>query len=88
MDIKLDETTLGGKKLFIGTPMYGGQCYHEYMHGLLELQYLCLQYGVEFKLVTTCNMSLVQTARNHIVQQFLFVYLLMELVFLFLQFFW
>jgi|APFre7841882793_1041355.scaffolds.fasta_scaffold00214_15 hypothetical protein len=71
MDIQLNNETLGGKSLLVGTPMYGGQCYHEYLHGLLELQHLCLQYEIPIKLVSTSNISLVQEARNHIVNQFL-----------------
>ena len=49
MEIKLDETTLGGKKIMVGTPMYGGQCYHNYVKGLLDFQSLCLGYGVEMQ---------------------------------------
>lgn len=71
MDIQLSKETLGGKSLLVGTPMYGGQCYHEYLHALLELQHLCLQYEIPIKLISTSNISLVQEARNHIVNQFL-----------------
>lgn len=71
MEIQLNEETLGGKSLLVGTPMYGGQCYHEYLHSLLELQHLCMEYGIPMKLTTTANISLVHEARNYIVDQFL-----------------
>jgi hypothetical protein len=71
MEIQLTEETLGGKSLLVGTPMYGGQCYNEYLHSMLELQYMCLQYNIPIKLISTGNISLVQEARNHIVSQFL-----------------
>ena len=55
----------------VGTPMYGGQCYHNYVKGLLDFQALCLGYGVEMQYSIITNASLVHTARNSLVDQFL-----------------
>lgn len=71
MEIQLNEKTLGGKKLFIGTPMYGGSCLGMYMKSCLDLQTACMQYGVEVRFSFLFNESLIQRARNYIVDEFL-----------------
>lgn len=71
MEIKLDESTLGGKKVMVGTPMYGGQCYHNYVYGLLEFQKLCLEYQIPMVYTVMANSSLIHAARNNVVEEFL-----------------
>jgi hypothetical protein len=58
-------------KLFIATPMYGGQCFGLYMKACLDLQMLCLQYGVEIRFSFLFNESLITRARNYLSDQFL-----------------
>lgn len=58
-------------KLFVATPMYGGQCLGLYMKSCLDLQNLCTQYGVEVRFSMIFNESLVQRARNYLCDQFL-----------------
>lgn len=71
MELKLNKETLAGKKLFIGTPMYGGSCLGMYMKSCLDLQSAALQYGVDIKFSFLFNESLIQRARNYIVDEFL-----------------
>lgn len=71
MEIKLTKETLAGKKLFIGTPMYGGQCLGMYMKSCLDLQAICMQYQVEVKFSFLFNESLIQRARNYVTDEFL-----------------
>lgn len=71
MELKLNKETLAGKKLFVGTPMYGGSCLGMYMKSCLDLQSICVQYGVDLKFSFLFNESLIQRARNYIVDEFL-----------------
>ena len=71
MEIKLNSETLSGKKIFVGTPMYGGSCLGMYMKSCLDLQSAAAQYGVEIKFSFLFNESLIQRARNYIVDEFL-----------------
>lgn len=71
MQIKISTDDLRKKKLFIGTPMYGGQCFGMYMKSCLDLQGLLSQYGVDVKFSFLFNESLIQRARNYIVDEFL-----------------
>jgi hypothetical protein len=71
MEIKLTKETLAGKKLFVMTPMYGGQCMGMYMKSCLDLQAICIQYGVEIKFSFLFNESLIQRARVYGVDEFL-----------------
>ena len=71
MQIQISTDELKKKKLFIGTPMYGGQCCGMYMKSCLDLQGLLSQYGVDVKFSFLFNESLIQRARNYIVDEFL-----------------
>jgi hypothetical protein len=71
MEIKISREDLANKKLFLGTPMYGGSCLGMYMKSCLDLQTVCMQYGVELKFSFLFNESLIQRARNYIVDEFL-----------------
>lgn len=69
--IKLDLNVLKRKKLFVATPMYGGQCTGQYMQSMLSLSKMCVKNGIS---VTECflmNESLVTRARNICVDAFL-----------------
>lgn len=60
MEIKLNDETLKGKKLFICSPQYGGMCYGTFMKSCLDLQAACMQYGVECNFSFLFNESLIQ----------------------------
>ena len=70
MQIELDIQQLRTKKLFIATPMYGGQCHGAYTKAITDLMILCTKYGIEAKLFFIFNESLVQRARNYLTDEF------------------
>lgn len=69
IQIKVDE--LKKKSLFVATPMYGGMNHGLYMKACLDLQGLCIQYGVNVKFSFLFNESLITRARNYLVDEFL-----------------
>lgn len=71
MEIKISTDELRKKKLFIGTPMYGGQCLGLYMKSCLDLQALTIQYGIDCKFSFIFNESLITRARNYLTDEFL-----------------
>lgn len=70
MQLELDIQKLRNKKLFIATPMYGGQCHGAYTKAITDLMILCTKYGIEAKLFFIFNESLVQRARNYLTDEF------------------
>ena len=58
-------------KLFLGVPMYGGQCYGNFMTSTMGLNNLCRENGIEFMMCTLTNESLIPRARNVLVSNFL-----------------
>jgi predicted lactoylglutathione lyase len=58
-------------RIYLGMPMYGGMLTENTVHGLLALQTWCQKSGVEMKLQTMGNESLITRARNTIVSMFL-----------------
>ena len=71
MEISIKKEELQTKKLFVATPMYGGQNHGLYMKACLDLQGLCLQYGVQIKFSFLFNESLITRARNYLVDEFI-----------------
>jgi len=70
MQFELDIQKLRTKKLFVATPMYGGQCHGAYTKAITDLMILCTKYGIEAKLFFIFNESLVQRARNYLTDEF------------------
>ena len=70
MQFEIDIQKLRTKKLFIATPMYGGQCHGAYTKAITDLMVLCTKYGIEAKLFFIFNESLVQRARNYLTDEF------------------
>ena len=70
MQIELDLQKIRTKKLFIATPMYGGQCHGSYTKSIADLMIMCTKYGIEAKLFFIFNESLVQRARNYLADEF------------------
>jgi hypothetical protein len=58
-------------KVFIATPMYGGQCYGYYTQSILMLQRVLDQNNIESVFSFMFNESLITRARNALTHQFL-----------------
>ena len=71
MELSIDVQELRKNKLFVATPMYGGQCNGLYMKACLDLQATCIQYGIECRFSFIFNESLITRARNYLVDEFL-----------------
>ena len=71
MEISVRKEELQAKKLFVATPMYGGQNHGLYMKACLDLQGICVQYGIQIKFSFLFNESLITRARNYLVDEFL-----------------
>ena len=71
MQLEISVEELRKRKLFVATPMYGGQCLGMYMKSCLDLQGLCGQYGVEVRFSFIFNESLITRARNYLCDEFI-----------------
>jgi len=69
LEVKTEE--LQKQRLFIGTPMYGGQCTGLYTKSTNDLSMLCSSHKIPMKYYFLFNESLIQRARNYIVDEFL-----------------
>jgi hypothetical protein len=69
LTIKLED--LRKTKLFVATPMYGGQNNGLYMKACLDLQGICMQNGIEIRFSFLFNESLITRARNYLVDEFI-----------------
>ncbi len=71
MEISIKKEDLQNKRLFVATPMYGGQNHGLYMKACLDLQGMCMQYGIQVKFSFLFNESLITRARNYLVDEFI-----------------
>jgi len=71
MEIKIKIEDLQKKKLFVSTPMYGGQCTGMYTKSTNDLAMACAKYGIEVRFYYLFNESLITRARNYCVDEFL-----------------
>ena len=71
MEIKVPIETLRGRSLFLAATMYGGQCCGIFARSIADLSALCIHYGIQFKLYSIFNESLIPRARNYAVDEFL-----------------
>ena len=71
MEISIKKEELQKKSIFVATPMYGGMNHGLYAKACLDLQALCMQYGVQVKFSYLFNESLITRARNYLVDEFL-----------------
>jgi len=69
LEVKTEE--LQKQRLFIGTPMYGGSCAGIYTKSTNDLSMICSTHKIPMKYYFLFNESLVQRARNYIVDEFL-----------------
>lgn len=70
MDISFSRNSFTDKKLFIGTPMYGGTCTSAYLRGMVDLSAACTAYGIPLHFYET-ESNVVQVGRNLCVNAFL-----------------
>jgi hypothetical protein len=68
-EIKIEE--LQKYSIFVGVPMYGGQCSGLHAKSSTDLGILCAKYGIKMNFYYLFNESLVQRARNYIVDEFM-----------------
>lgn len=71
MQLEISVDKLKQNRLFVATPMYGGQCFGMYAKSTLDLQGLCSQYGIDVRFSFIFNESLITRARNYLVDEFL-----------------
>lgn len=71
MDLKISTEDLRKYSLFVGTPMYGGQCSGLFTKACTDLSLVCGAHGIPLKFYYLFNESLVQRARNYVVDEFL-----------------
>jgi hypothetical protein len=70
-EIKVSVEELRKRKLFLATPMYGGQCAGMYTRSVADLTALCAKYQIPLQLYFLFNESLITRARNYCADEFL-----------------
>lgn len=71
MEIKIPIEDLRKNKLFLATPMYGGQCAGMYTRSIADLAALCSAYQIPLQIYYLFNESLITRARNYCVDEFM-----------------
>jgi hypothetical protein len=71
MEINVPLEALRNEKLFIATPMYGGQCAGMYTKSIADLSALCTQHNIPVQFYFLFNESLITRARNYCVDEFM-----------------
>jgi len=71
MELEISVDELRKRKIFVATPMYGGQCAGIYTKSSTELATMAAQYGVDVRFFYLFNESLITRARNYLVDEFL-----------------
>jgi len=70
-EIKVPVSELQKLKLFVATPMYGGQCAGMYTRSIADLSAICAKYNIPLQLYYLFNESLITRARNYCVDEFI-----------------
>ena len=71
MEINIDMDLLRKQKLFVATPMYGGQCAGMFARSVADLSALCASYGIPLQFYFLFNESLITRARNYCCDEFM-----------------
>lgn len=69
MEISLEE--LRKRRLFVCSPMYGGQCAGMFTKSMCDLVTFCTSHGIDMRLFFLFNESLITRARNYCVDEFM-----------------
>lgn len=70
MEITVPVEELKKKRLFVATPMYGGQCAGMFCKSTNDLSALCTHYGIALRFYYLFNESLITRARNYCADEF------------------
>jgi hypothetical protein len=71
VNIQVPIDLLRKQKIFLATPMYGGQCAGMYTKSVADLAALCTHYGITVQLYFLFNESLITRARNYVCDEFM-----------------
>jgi glycosyltransferase involved in cell wall biosynthesis len=71
MEIQVNVEELRKRKLFLATPMYGGQCAGMFAKSIADLSALCTKYGIPVQFYFLFNESLITRARNYCADEFM-----------------
>ena len=71
MKLEITIEKLREASLFVGVPMYGGNCSGLFCKSTNDLSALCAKYGIKIIFHYLFNESLVQRARNYVTDEFL-----------------
>lgn len=71
MEISIQIEELRKRKLFLATPMYGGQCAGMFAKSVADLTSICTSNGIELRSYFLFNESLITRARNYCVDEFM-----------------
>ena len=70
-ELKVSIEELRKRKLFLATPMYGGNCVGMYTRAVADLAAICAKYQIPLQLYFLFNESLITRARNYCADEFL-----------------
>ena len=71
INIEIPAEVLAQRKLFLATPMYGGQCAGVFARSVADLSALCVKYGIQLRTYFLFNESLITRGRNYCVDEFM-----------------
>lgn len=71
MRITIPLEKLRQRKLFVATPMYGGQCSGMFARSCADLSALCTKYGIQLRYYFLFNESLITRGRNYCADEFM-----------------
>ena len=71
IEIKIPMEELRKRKLFLATPMYGGNCGGMFARSVADLSASCAQYGIRLQMYFLFNESLITRARNYCCDEFM-----------------
>jgi hypothetical protein len=71
LEISIELSELKKKKIFVATPMYGGQCHGMYTKSTADLAKMSQAYEIDIKFFYLFNESLITRARNYCVDEFM-----------------
>jgi hypothetical protein len=70
-EIKVSIEELRKRKIFLATPMYGGQCAGMFAKSVADLAAICSKYQIPLQLYFLFNESLITRARNYCADEFM-----------------
>ena len=71
MEIRIKTDELRKRKLFLATPMYGGQCHGMFTKSVADLTAKCAEIGIQLTTYFLFNESLITRARNYCCDEFI-----------------